>query len=312
MLMPNSLTESNPYWDASEVQDELIERGRTPPLVGGSTSSFENSRRNDKAFNPNIALKENSEIDMGVQLGLRLAPNQRKLLARNSVLLNVIASTWTGTGWVYYSRDHDHYAKVNIYFPKFYSARNIKWVVDNLENSQLIKHEKTRPSKDAEFRSRIRATEELVLASNIKSVDEIEYRPFGSIILKDSDKNIISYKNSRRISQMRREVVLQNNFLSAQKIDLTHSDWTTDTHGFLRSGGKFVNPKHLNYYRVFNNERWSLGGRFYGPFWQQLPGDVREHLTINGEPVIELDFFACQPRLLYAKVGRTMPEGDPL
>jgi hypothetical protein len=52
-------------------------------------------------------------------------------------------------------------------------------------------------------------------------------------------------------------------------------------------------------------------GRWYGPFWQALPQDVREGLRLNGEPVIERDFRACHLRLLCARVGVALPFSDP-
>ncbi len=52
-----------------------------------------------------------------------------------------------------------------------------------------------------------------------------------------------------------------------------------------------------------------MGGRFYGPFWQQLPKQDRKRLQLNGRPVIELDFPTLHPRLLYAQTGHSL-DGD--
>jgi hypothetical protein len=68
--------------------------------------------------------------------------------------------------------------------------------------------------------------------------------------------------------------------------------------------------------RIFNNGKFTEGGRFYGGWWQQIPNDpkegtpYRQFITIDGEPTIELDYSACHPRMLYAEIGLQFP-GDP-
>ncbi len=60
---------------------------------------------------------------------------------------------------------------------------------------------------------------------------------------------------------------------------------------------------------MFNRESWSLGGRLYGAFWQQLPKKDRGQLQLNGRSVIELDYPTLHPRLLYAQAGHSL-DGD--
>jgi hypothetical protein len=52
------------------------------------------------------------------------------------------------------------------------------------------------------------------------------------------------------------------------------------------------------------------GGRFYGGWWQFIPSEFRPYITINGFPTTEIDFSELHPRLLYAKVNKSPPEGD--
>jgi hypothetical protein len=51
----------------------------------------------------------------------------------------------------------------------------------------------------------------------------------------------------------------------------------------------------------------------FGGFWMDLPKARRlAAITISGEPVVELDFRAMMPRLLYAQVGQSYPaDEDP-
>jgi hypothetical protein len=63
-------------------------------------------------------------------------------------------------------------------------------------------------------------------------------------------------------------------------------------------------------HRVFLDRRIDRGGRFYGPFYQGIPKEYREHILINGSPVCEPDFSGYHPRMLYAMKGLSLPE-DP-
>jgi hypothetical protein len=66
--------------------------------------------------------------------------------------------------------------------------------------------------------------------------------------------------------------------------------------------------KHL--YRVFLDRRLDLGGRFYGPWYQNIPKEYREHILINGIPTLELDYSALHPNLLYYFAKANPPAGD--
>lgn len=67
-------------------------------------------------------------------------------------------------------------------------------------------------------------------------------------------------------------------------------------------------------YRVFNegNEtdpKFDKGGRLFGGWWMSIPGELRNAITINGQPTAELDYKNCHPRMLYAIRGLDC-EGD--
>lgn len=62
-------------------------------------------------------------------------------------------------------------------------------------------------------------------------------------------------------------------------------------------------------YRVFKYG-WDSGGRIYGGWWINLPKSERKHLTICGEPVVELDYARLHPTLLFARTGQAL-DFDP-
>lgn len=54
-----------------------------------------------------------------------------------------------------------------------------------------------------------------------------------------------------------------------------------------------------------------FGGRFYGPAYITTSAEERLAITINGEPVVEIDLKASQLTLLAGLTGCTLPPGDP-
>lgn len=66
-------------------------------------------------------------------------------------------------------------------------------------------------------------------------------------------------------------------------------------------------------YRTYNDGSFKRGGRFYGHWVQSIPARVypfRSHLTIDGEPTVELDYSNLHPRMLYDMKRKTSPTGD--
>ncbi|ESX88270.1 hypothetical protein [Mesorhizobium sp. LNJC403B00] len=52
-------------------------------------------------------------------------------------------------------------------------------------------------------------------------------------------------------------------------------------------------------------------GRLFGGFWQQMRRTERRHIRIGGERIGELDYRQMFPRLAYARIGASPPEGSP-
>lgn len=57
-------------------------------------------------------------------------------------------------------------------------------------------------------------------------------------------------------------------------------------------------------------DQLGLGGRMFGGFWIAMRKENRRAITINGEPVVEVDFGQAFPRLAYAAAGSAAPAGD--
>lgn len=52
-------------------------------------------------------------------------------------------------------------------------------------------------------------------------------------------------------------------------------------------------------------------GRLYGGFWQSVPKELRYKLSLDGEPLVDLDYTAMFIQLAYAHLGAPIPKGDP-
>ncbi|GGK64982.1 hypothetical protein [Amphritea balenae] len=116
------------------------------------------------------------------------------------------------------------------------------------------------------------------------------------IRLKNKQKRLIDYPETTETEAMRSTVRAFNEYLqSAPEITLD---------GIRQTAGRYV-------YRVFNNNSFDQGGRFYGGFWQRLSSETRARLLIDGEPVVELDYSSLHLSVLYnLKLGIKVPKGD--
>ena len=68
---------------------------------------------------------------------------------------------------------------------------------------------------------------------------------------------------------------------------------------------ELMGGEHYGYTRVFNNRCWKKGGRLYSigeHNYQQMPEPERIKMTINGEPVAEIDIKASQLTIYHALV----------
>jgi hypothetical protein len=66
------------------------------------------------------------------------------------------------------------------------------------------------------------------------------------------------------------------------------------------------NKKYVR--RIFSRGDWEANGRFYGGFWQQLGGEYRQHIRINGNTTVELDYSSLHPNILLVEQGNPPSE----
>lgn len=130
----------------------------------------------------------------------------------------------------------------------------------------------------------------------------------GELIrLKDSSGSLIGYRDTERTHRERKLVEKVNRLIQETEIALDAPDAMVDG-DVIRFGAHAVYPEMVSLYRVFNGG-WTLGGRFYGGWWQSVKSKDRKHFVLDGQHTVEVDYEQLHPRLLYALAGEHL-EGD--
>lgn len=134
-----------------------------------------------------------------------------------------------------------------------------------------IKSKKTRILFTQEFKA-------LIQINNISS-NNIVNEGNNLILLKNDKKELVEYSDSnKKILLEEYNDLYKKNILSIADEIIPYSPL----------------------YRIFNNSKYSLGGRFYGSQVQNIAKQKRSQLLINGRETIELDFPCLHMSILYS------------
>ncbi|ODA97300.1 hypothetical protein BFX40_02360 [Mesorhizobium sp. SEMIA 3007] len=110
---------------------------------------------------------------------------------------------------------------------------------------------------------------------------------------------LVNYEDTEETVRLRAEMDEINAFLATQRIEIDgqpQAAYKLTRRFLLRSPS--------------DRTAFNLHGRLYGAFWISMPKAQRGGLTINGEPIADLDYASMFPRLAYARVGTEPPTGD--
>ncbi|MEJ5085376.1 hypothetical protein [Brucella pseudogrignonensis] len=127
----------------------------------------------------------------------------------------------------------------------------------------------------------------------------------------------VEYQDSDLTNAMRSRLERINCFLQQQWIDIRLSDsefvhlqarMRRDYEDSDRES-PFIDFSQKALVRIFNNNDWQQGGRFYRGWWQSVPKEYRRYITINDKATCEVDYSTLHPNLLYAEKRRRF-EGD--
>ena len=110
----------------------------------------------------------------------------------------------------------------------------------------------------------------------------------------------IDYEETEETTAMRDVLIKYNERLERTYIDI-------DLRGYEPPDGKElrIDTTNKRVRRIFSNETFEDGGRFYGGWWQNIPKDLRKRIVIDesNKTVIERDFKAIHINLLYHRSG---------
>ncbi|WP_188262865.1 hypothetical protein [Azospirillum tabaci] len=271
-------------------------------------SSFKKARAVAAILEPHIknfeGVSRKSEV---VRKHLRLA------------VLNLFVA-WRCWKWLSYPADNNAYSKMHTRYNLLRINKQFPAIMRGLEAAGYVeiktgfRDEQTGKG----FQTRAKAADKLIeLFAPIKPhmVGTCRYRE--SVLLTDDgvDENgeakgrkWVDYESTPEAVRMRESLFAYNTLIHRSEISF---------------------PEELLYervdlqrrftYRIFNKGSFDAGGRFYGGWWVTLPKhtnpdgskiNMRQFIRINGNRVVELDYSAQHPTLLYARKGLPLPH-DP-
>jgi hypothetical protein len=227
-------------------------------------------------------------------------------ITRSQVLTEaIVVGRADPDGWISYSRNKNFYADLPPrYRPTSYTYRSVVSSVDQLANLGLLEHQPA-PQGNLGWQSRFKASTALLDAMNSAPLVVI-HDPRELIVMRDSDGNLMDYRDSRRTERMRRNLAEINEAITSVAIGLRDEVRDGDPIHFKDGSGAAESKLH----RVFNRGSFSLGGRLYGPWWQNIPSKSRAGIEVDGSRIVEIDYRALHPAMLYMQAGKQM-EGDP-
>jgi len=232
------------------------------------------------------------------------------------ILINLYVAYLSGNKWISYSRDRNKYKTSSRYTKIFIKYNQMISITNTLIALEYIDHKpgyKPVGGKSNGVLSKMRAKRKLkdifyTLNDTMVTVNQER----ETIVLKDKDKNKIEYSDTIHTERMRKRLVKINNLLCSTDITL---NITTEELAMLNKKvieehkiPVLINQKRLH--RVFNMSSFTLGSRFYGGWWENVPEAQRRNILINGGSTVEKDYKCLHPSLLYLMETGKLPEGD--
>ena len=231
---------------------------------------------NDIKFDINLSLVTKSHpnsflYNLSEQLGL--IGNKRNKYSNHlsCISANLMLFHLNRVGeFVYYSRDNNFYKSIERYNPLKISIRKIKKIIALLIKHEFIEHRKGRyvkHDKELSYRSRIRPTSKFLVFMKKHFVKRQHIFRLDSdvIILKNSEKYLKDYPDDEYTKMIRDECLTYNSYLYSKKINLLRNKKVKN---YLNE--KNIDFKNKSYQRIFNGD-FKHGGRFYGPWWLNIP-----------------------------------------
>ena len=152
----------------------------------------------------------------------------------------------------------------------------------------------------------------IVLKDKVIATDADEKEILSSVELEYEDKDV-----PFDIHTARENLKCYNSLLRLTQVDIASKDspLVTSEH-FNRKSKRYeirrVSLRHDNKFvrRIFYRGDWSLGGRYHGGWWQQVPSELRKDILINDQHTVEVDYSGFHVSIAYGLEGLQPPD-DP-
>ena len=240
------------------------------------------------------------------------------------ILINLFVNHRADPGlWTAYSRRQKDYAARSRYKSLFLELKPLTHAVDKLGELgflELVAGVNDRKNPQNSRSSRMRPTEKLAsLFDNLGPMKTYRQPDRELIILRDKNGKNIEYGESAGKKQdkpvvigMRNRLRKVNELLAKTKIicSLSAEEIAKINRKQRDEKEPELDPHTQTLHRVFN-ENFQRGGRFYGGWWEVAPKEARQRIKINDEDVVERDYKALHPTLLYLHETGKPPAGDP-
>ena len=137
-----------------------------------------------------------------------------------------------------------------------------------------------------------------------------------SIILRDvvdGQRKAIDYEDTPKTEEYRRNLKTINQCFQKHWADLEIKDADLATLEDRISSDDEKQPIDLSarsLVRIFSNGSFKEGGRFYRGWWQNVPSEYRNYITIDMKRTVEYDFSQLNPHMLYYAYNKELGEED--
>lgn len=159
------------------------------------------------------------------------------------------------------------------------------------------------------FRTRLRPTQRLLGLITTANLGERPLRCAQASLVRMNRREESCEELPLWIASCQEEIQAVNARIAASGVTLPPSkiaEWKSlgapydgeDSEDWIRRVAYRGDMAATDIYRVFTGN-WQSGGRFYGGWWMGAPSNLRPFITIEGQPVVELDFKTLHPRLLF-------------
>ena len=152
----------------------------------------------------------------------------------------------------------------------------------------------------------------IVLKDKVVAINADDEEIESSVELEYKDKDV-----PFDIHTARELLKSYNSLLRLTQVDIASKDspLVTSEH-FNRKSKRYetrrVSLRHDNKFvrRIFYRGNWSLGGRYHGGWWQQVPSELRKDILMNDQHTVEVDYSGFHVSIAYGLEGLQPPE-DP-